>query len=96
MPRTTPERIATPVRLSLPTDCSIRGIGAVAERMRDLLAAGQPAEIDCANIEAADIALVQLIISARRSFAARRLPLTIEGASAAVRSAFARASVSLA
>lgn len=96
MPQAIPESIATPVRLSMPPDCSIRGVGAVAERMRDLLAAGQPAEIDCANIEAADITFVQLVVSARCSFAARGLRLTIEGASAAVVSAFARTSVSLA
>lgn len=96
MSQTAPDWIAPPGCLGMPSDCSIRSIGAVAEKLRDLLAAGRSADLACGSVETADITFVQLVASARRSFAERGLSLTVEEPSAAALSAFARAGVSLA
>ena len=80
-------------RLPMPADCSIRSVAGIAERAREQLADGNPTVLDCAQVVTADLAFVQFVVSARRSFAARRLPLTVEGATPAVLAAFARAAI---
>uniref|UniRef100_A0A9E7ZVR6 STAS domain-containing protein n=1 Tax=Bosea sp. NBC_00436 TaxID=2969620 RepID=A0A9E7ZVR6_9HYPH len=85
-----------PSRIGMPSDCSIREAGSIAEAIRDLLSSARSADLDCADVDTVDITFVQLVASARNSFAARGLSLKVENPSAAVLLAFARASVSLA
>ena len=60
-----------------------------------LINSGSGVEIDCAGVEQADITFVQTILSAERSFAAHDLSFAMLAATESVRSAFARAGVSL-
>jgi hypothetical protein len=79
--------------LTLPEDCSVRTIAALAGAARETLAAGGGLALDGSAVENADITFVQLVVSAQRSFAAQSLPFGLTDPSPAVLSAFSRAGV---
>lgn len=74
-------------------DCTLRNAKSVAASFAVIVASDQGLEIDCADIEQADITFVQTIVSAQRSCAARGLPFALTGMTDNARSAFLRAGV---
>ncbi|HEY0327479.1 MAG TPA: STAS domain-containing protein [Rhodopseudomonas sp.] len=53
--------------LRLPADCSIAGIRAVYELIRNLLSQQRDLQIDCSAVDKADVTSVQLLLSATRT-----------------------------
>lgn len=83
------------IKIDPGSDCTLRNSRSVVDSLVRLVNSGSGVEIDCAGIEQADITFVQTIMSAQRSFAARDLPFALFAPTECVRSAFARAGVSL-
>lgn len=79
--------------LVLPQDCSVRAIAALAGTAREAFAAGTGLRLDGSRVENADITLVQLVVSAQRSFEAQSFPFALVDPSPAILSAFSRAGV---
>lgn len=72
-------------------DCTLRHAKVTARALAGVLEAGSGLEIDCTDVEQADITFVQTLVAAQRSCAARDLPFAFTGMSDAVASAFHRA-----
>ncbi|TAJ28801.1 STAS domain-containing protein [Bosea sp. (in: a-proteobacteria)] len=89
-PKTHPTEAAA---LVLPQDCTVRTIAALAGTAREAFAAGAGLALDGSRVENADITLVQLVVSAQRSFEALSVPFALVDPSPAVLSAFSRAGV---
>ena len=89
-PKTPPPEAAA---LTLPQDCTVGSIAALAGTAREAFAAGTGLTLDGSGVENADITFVQLVVSAQASFAAQSRPFALVDPSPAILSAFSRAGV---
>lgn len=86
-------QVATPIALM--ADCTIRGIGQVRAALLEAPSSGPEVTVTCDDVAQADLTLVQVLVSAHASFAARGQNLVLTGVPDHVRSLLERASVSL-
>ncbi|AWB25309.1 STAS domain-containing protein [Methylobacterium currus] len=77
--------------ITMPGDCTLRSIRALHGEIAAALASTADLALDCAGVERADIAFVQLVVSAAGTAERRAKRLTLVGASDVVQGAFARA-----
>ncbi|MGF3027223.1 STAS domain-containing protein [Methylobacterium aquaticum] len=77
--------------LTLPGDCTVRVIRTLHGEIAAALASTADLTLDCTGVERADIALVQLVVSAAGTAERQSKRLTLVGASDVVKGAFARA-----
>lgn len=80
--------------VKLSGDCSVRAIRALQAEIAAALAATADLSLDCAEVERADIAFVQLVVSAAGTAERQAKRLTLAAPSEVVRGAFARAGLS--
>lgn len=74
-------------------DSTIRNSKAMVLSLGELMNVGHGVEIDCSDVEQADITFVQTLVSAQRSFASRDLPFALSRMSDTAASTFQRAGV---
>ncbi len=77
------------IRLS--GDCSIRSIRTVHREIEAALMAQRDLNVDCAEVERADMALVQLLVAASNTAKRQTRRVTLVDPSDVVRNAFVRA-----
>lgn len=71
------------VELALGPSVTIRNVREVAERIAELLSTGRDITINAAETESGDVTLIQILVAARKSAAARGCRLAIEAPSPA-------------
>ncbi|KMO42315.1 hypothetical protein VQ03_11315 [Methylobacterium tarhaniae] len=81
--------------VTMPGDCSLRAIRTLHGEIAAALAASTDLVLDCAGVERADIAFVQLVVSAAGTAERRAKRLTVVDASDIVQAAFARAGLTV-
>lgn len=77
--------------VTLPGDCTVRTIGTLHGEIAAALAATTDLALDCGAVERADIAFVQLVVSAAGTAERQARRLALVGVPEVVQSAFARA-----
>lgn len=85
-----------PVTLTMPAACDLRAVRSLQAAMLAALDRGADVTLDCAAVERADVAFVQLVAAAGQSAARRGARLGLANRSAAVATAWARAGVACA
>jgi anti-anti-sigma regulatory factor len=79
--------------LRLPADCSIAAIRGVYDLMRDAFRRQDKLEIDCSDVDRADVTSVQLLLSTAKTARQQGRPIVLTAISQALRSTFQRAGV---
>src|SRR4051794_33915394 len=79
--------------LRLPADCSIASIRGVYELVRDAFRRQDKLEIDCSDVNKADVTSVQLLLSTARTASLEGRPIVLPAVSQTLRSTFQRAGV---
>ncbi|TNC05781.1 STAS domain-containing protein [Methylobacterium terricola] len=86
--------MSEPFTVTLRGDCTVRTIGTLHGEVAAALASTTDLALDCAAVERADIAFVQLVVAAAGTAERQARRLTLVDAPEVVRSAFARAGLS--
>jgi ABC-type transporter Mla MlaB component len=79
--------------LRLPADCSIASIRGVYDLVRDAFRRQDRLEIDCSDVDKADVTSVQLLISTAKTASLEGRPVVLTAVSQALRNTFQRAGV---
>jgi ABC-type transporter Mla MlaB component len=79
--------------LRLPADCSIAAIRGVYDLVRDAFRRQDKLEIDCSDVDKADVTSVQLLISTARTASLEGRPIVLTAVSPTLRNTFQRAGV---
>jgi ABC-type transporter Mla MlaB component len=79
--------------LRLPADCSIAAIRSVYDLIRDSFGRQDKLEIDCSDVNKADVTSVQLLLSTAKTANQQGRPIVLTAISQALRSTFQRAGV---
>jgi ABC-type transporter Mla MlaB component len=79
--------------LRLPADCSIASIRGVYDLVRDAFRRQDKLEIDCSDVDKADVTSVQLLLSTARTASLEGRPIVLTAVSQTLRNTFQRAGV---
>lgn len=79
--------------LRLPADCSIAAIRGVYDLVRDAFRRQDQIEIDCSDVDRADVTSVQLLLSTAKTANLQGRPIVLTAISQALRATFLRAGV---
>ena len=77
--------------LRLPADCSIAAIRGVYDLIREAFARQDRLEIDCSDVDKADVTSIQLLISTAKTGEAQGRPVVLTAFSQTLRNAIRRA-----
>jgi anti-anti-sigma regulatory factor len=77
--------------LRLPADCSIAAIRSVYELVREAFGKTGPLEIDCSNVDKADVTSIQLLLSTTKTGEAEGRKVVLTAPSQAFRKTLHRA-----
>ena len=77
--------------LRLPADCSIAAIRTVYDMVREAFVRQDRLEIDCSNVDKADVTSIQLLLSTARTGEAQGRPVVLTAFSQTLRNTFRRA-----
>jgi ABC-type transporter Mla MlaB component len=80
--------------LRLPADCSIAAIRSVYELIREAFGRQDRLEIDCSNVDKADVTSIQLLLSTARTGEAQGCPVVLTAFSQTLRNTLRRAGFS--
>jgi ABC-type transporter Mla MlaB component len=80
--------------LRLPADCSIAAIRSVYELVRDAFKRQDRLEIDCSNVDKADVTSIQLLLSTTKTAKAQGRPVVLTAISQTLRGTIHRAGFS--
>jgi len=75
----------------MPAQCDLRSVQPLRDKMLAALGGNSPVTLDCAAVERADVAFVQLVLAAGRSAARRGATLALTNRTAGLDVAFRRA-----
>lgn len=81
----TSKRVKQPAVLKLPAHFDIRGVGEIAEALRDCASSARPVLIDAGGVTTTDTAGLQLLLAARRAAQARAITFEWRAVSEALR-----------
>jgi len=79
--------------LRLPADCSIASIRGVYDLVREAFRRQDRLEIDCSDVDKADVTSVQLLISTAKTASRDGRPVVLTAVSQTLRNTFQRAGV---
>ncbi|RED26078.1 ABC-type transporter Mla MlaB component [Rhodopseudomonas thermotolerans] len=77
--------------LRLPSDCSISSIRTIHETIQEALGRQGPLEIDCSNVNRADLTAIQLLLSTAKTGEAQGRPVVLTELSEVLRNTMQRA-----
>jgi ABC-type transporter Mla MlaB component len=77
--------------LRLPADCSIASIRSVHELVREVFGRQDRLEIDCSDVDKADVTSIQLLLSMAKTGHAQGRPVTLSAFSQTLRNTLRRA-----
>ena len=77
--------------LRLPADCSIAAIRSVYDLIREAFGRQQRLEIDCSNVDKADVTSIQLLLSTAKTGEAQGRPVVLTSISQSFRTTLHRA-----
>ncbi len=77
--------------LRLPADCSIAAVRSVYDLIREAFGREQRLEIDCSNVDKADVTSIQLLLSTAKTGAAQGRPVVLTSFSQSLRNTLRRA-----
>jgi anti-anti-sigma regulatory factor len=80
--------------LRLPADCSIAAIRNVYDLVLDAFRRQDRLEIDCSNVDKADVTSIQLLLSTTKTANLQGRPIVLTAISQTLRNTFQRAGVS--
>lgn len=80
--------------LRLPADCSIAAIRNVYDLVRDGFRRQDKLEIDCSDVDKADVTSIQLLVSTAKTASLQGRPIVLTAVSKVLRSTFQRAGFS--
>jgi ABC-type transporter Mla MlaB component len=87
----TPDATESKWSLRLPADCSIAAIRSVYDLIREAFGRQDRVEIDCSNVDKADVTSIQLLLSTAKTGEAQGRPVVLTAFSEALLNTFRRA-----
>jgi phospholipid transport system transporter-binding protein len=83
--------MSEPCTLTMPAQCDVRSVRALRDAMLAALDRASEVTLDCATVERADMAFVQLVLAAGQSAARRGATLVLTNRTAGLDAAYRRA-----